>query len=235
MSTDPQTGYPPGHPTPGYPQDGYPPQRPTSGCGGCLGKFLIFLGIVFALMLVLCCGGGLYMRSYFIDSVSQQPAEVQAISDEIISIRVQPPLEPVGGGRFKVPFVGTSMGQGVVYADKGRKCILVLASIGDAFGPQLKEQLIQSLESGQSQKQSGNQDDHNEEIKDAKTTDLGPTIHAEKATFKITEGVGAKTGKKKIRVNGKFQGKTGPAVFLLNAEAETLSLEDVKKMIESME
>ena len=56
------SNYPPqqGSPLPGYPQDGYPPQRPRSGCGGCLGKFLIFLGVIFLLIIVLCCGGIFY-------------------------------------------------------------------------------------------------------------------------------------------------------------------------------
>src|SRR5271165_6105339 len=127
------SNYPPpqGFPTQGYPQETYPPQPPHSGCGGCLGKFLIFLGVIFLLIIALCCGGFFYLRSYVASSVSQRPAEVQTISDEIISIRAAP-LEPVAGGRFLVPIVDKSLGQGAVYSDKNHKSILVLASFGEA-------------------------------------------------------------------------------------------------------
>jgi hypothetical protein len=233
MSNYPQSGYPPG---PGYPQDGYPPQRSGCGCGGCLGKFLILMGVIFLLLIGMCCGVVFYLRSYFASSVSQQPAEVRAISDEIISIRIPPPLEPAGGGRFKVPFSDTTLGEGAFYADKDRKGFLMLVAFGDAFGPQIKDTVIHDFESGQNRKQpGGNEDDNNEELKDPKTTRLEPTIHGEKARFEITEGTGARTGKKKIRVQGAFLGKTGPAILVLNAEAETFSLEKIKEMIGSME
>ena len=104
MSNYPQPGYPPGQPVPGYPQDGYPPERPRSGCGcgGCLGKLLIFLGVIFALILALCCGGFFYVKSSFTD----QPAAAQEISDEIASLRLPAALEPVGGVRLKMPLTG---------------------------------------------------------------------------------------------------------------------------------
>ena len=54
MSNDPP---PQGYPPPGYPQAGYPSQQPRSGCGcGCVGKFLILLGVVFLLIIATCCG-----------------------------------------------------------------------------------------------------------------------------------------------------------------------------------
>jgi hypothetical protein len=175
------------------------------------------------------------LKSYIASSTSQQPAEVQKISDEIIAIRVPAPLEPVGGGRYEVPIIGKSLGQGAVYSDKNHKSVLILASIGDAFGPQIKEQILQGMESGQSQPRSANKDQNHEDLKDAKTTKRERTIQGEKAVFNITEGTGVQSGKKKIRVHGEFQGKTGPAVFILEAEEDTLPREKVEKMIDSME
>jgi flagellar basal body-associated protein FliL len=230
MSNNPQTGFPPGQPAPGYPQGGYP-QTPRSGCGGCLGKFLIFLGVVFVLLAVGCCGGGYYLYK---TSFTQQPAEIEAIAGEIISIRVPAPLEPVAGGRIKIPFAGTPLGQGAIFSDKDHTSGLFLASFNGDFGPQVKDQLIQILQSSQDQKQNPNKNEENEELKDAKTTKLEPKIQGEKAGFNITEGIGVQSGKKKIRVNGAFKGKTGPAIFVLNAAADTLSFDKVKEMIDSM-
>ena len=47
-------------------------------------------------------------------------------------------------------------------------------------------------------------------------------IQGPKAVFDISEGIGVKSGKKKIRVQGAFKGKTGPAMFILDAEEDTL-------------
>ena len=60
-------------------------------------------------------------------------------------------------------------------------------------------------------------------------------IQGEKAVFEITEGVGVQSNTPRIRVQGGFKGKTGPAIFILDAEEETLPLEKVQEMIESIE
>ncbi|MGA2258002.1 MAG: hypothetical protein ABSG53_25335, partial [Thermoguttaceae bacterium] len=198
-------------------------------------KFLIFLGVVFLLMIAMCCGGFFYLKSYFASSTSQQPAEVHKISDEIISIHIPAPLEPVAGGRFQMPILGKSLGRGAVYSDKNRTCILVLASIGDAFGPQLKEKILQGLEQGQSQNQPADRNENHEKLKDEKKTHRERTIQGERANFDITEGIGVQSNKKKIRVQGEFKGKTGPAILSLDADVETLPREQVDKMIDSME
>jgi len=237
MSNDPQSGYPLNQPQPGYPQGGYPPEQPRSGCGGCLGKFLIFLGIVFVLIFALCCGGVFYFRSYVTSSISQQPAEVQAIGDEIASLRVPAPLEPVGGGRFKIPFVGTLIAEGAAYSDKEHKCVLILGSFGQALDQNTKDKLLESLKSGQFQQNSAAKDknDSNEELKDVTKSHVERTIRDQKGNFEITEGVGVRTNKRKIRVQGAFLGKTGPAILIIEAEEGTLSLEKVKELIDSIE
>ncbi len=90
------------------------------------------------------------------------------------------------------------------------------------------------MESGQAQNQPGGKNDQSEELKDVKKSKLEPMIQGAKAVFDISEGTGVKSGKKKIRVQGAFKGKTGPAMFILDAEEETLPREKVDAMIESM-
>ncbi len=231
------SNYPPpqGYPQQNYPQEGYAPQQQRSGCGGCLGKLLILLGIIFALILAMCCGGIFYMKSYVANSVTQQPGEVQKISDEIISINVPAPLEPVAGGRFPVPWVGTTFGQFALYSDKNHKGVLVLASFGEALPPQYRDQLLQSMESGQFQSGPPDNNQSHEDLKDAKKTHRERTIQGAKAVFDITEGVGVQSNKKKIRVQGEFKGKTGPAMLILDVEEDAISLDQVQKMIDSMQ
>jgi hypothetical protein len=182
----------------------------------------------------MCCGGVLYLRSYIASAVSQQPAEVQAISDEIVTIHAAP-LEPVAGGRFRIPFVDKTLGQGVVYADKNHKSILVLGSFGEVFGKQFQDQFLEGLEKGQFQNGPANKNKNQEELKDIKKTQRERMIHGEKAVFEIKEGVGVQSNKKKIRVQGAFEGKTGPAIFILDAEEESLPLDKVEKIIDSIE
>ncbi len=172
MSNYPQPSYPQGNPPPGYPQDGYPPQQPRSGCGcgGCLGKFLIVLAVIFGLLIALCCGGFYYLKS----SVTDQPAEAQKISDEIASLRVPAPLEPVGGGRLKIPFVGKLVAEGTLYSDK-KGSVLLLGSFGEALDQNSRDQLMEGLRSGQfQQKPAGKgQNDNREELKERQEISRG--------------------------------------------------------------
>ncbi len=227
----------PGTPPAGYTQPGYPPpQQPSGcGCGGCLGKFLILLGAVFLLMIVVCCGGGYFVFDSFKKSSTQQPAEVRAISDEIAPMNVPAPLEPKGGGRYKLPIFGP-LGEGAIYAAPDKKAVLIVASFSDAFGPQFKDQMMKNLEAAPNQQRPANENDElNEELKDVKTTTVERTIRGEKAEFHISEGIGVRHGKKKIKVNGAFQGKTGPALLVIMADEETLSRKEVDDIIQSID
>ena len=230
---------PPGMSPTAYPPAPPPPQPSGCGCGGCLGKFFILLGVAVFLMLAVCCGGGYYVVQNLKNSTTQQPGDVQAISDEIVSMRIpQPPLEAKGGGRYKLPFVGP-VGEGAVFiADSGNgtkpTAMLIVASFCDAFGPQFKEHLMQGLESGSNQQKPSENDDLNEELKNPKDSTIDRMISGEKARFHISEGTGVKSGKKKIKVNAAFQGKTGPALLMIMADESTLSRKQVEDIIKSI-
>jgi hypothetical protein len=146
-----------------------------------------------------------------------------------------PPFSPSFGGRFNMPFAGTYLGEGAAYTAQGQKAVLLVASFSDTFGPQFKDQLIKGLEAGPGENKGGSNDDAHEELKDKKTSKVEKTIRGQSALFDITEGVGVKTGVKKIQVQGAFQGKSGPAILFITAEEKTLSREDVDKIIQSIE
>jgi hypothetical protein len=134
-----------------------------------------------------------------------------------------------------VPFSGTYLGEGVVYATPDKKTILVLASFSDSFGPQFKESLMKGLEAGPGENKPANNDDAREELKDVKKSEVERTIGGQKAIFHISEGVGIKTGVKKIQVQGEFQGKPGPTLLIIAAEEATLSREQVDEIIQSID
>jgi len=239
MSNYPPPGYqpPPSYPTPGYPQESYPPPQPRSGygCGGCLGKFLIFLGIVFLLLILVCGGTFYYVYTKFRDSLTYNAPEINKVTDEIVSTDIPDVLKPVGGGRFKMPFVDKTLGQRVVYSDKNHKAILILASWDEGFSPQAGEQILQTLETlMQPQNDADKSSEQMEGLKEAKTTVLEREIHGAKAHFDITEGVGTQSNKPRIRAQGAFKGKSGPANLFLEADEDTLSRAQVEKTIKSM-
>ncbi len=230
------SNYPPPGMQTAYPQPGYPPPPPQpSGCGGCLGKIFILLGVLFFLLIVACCGGGFYLRSYFKNSITQQATEIQSIRDDITSIDIpDPPLSPAFGGRFKMPVSGTFLGQGAGYTAPNNKALLVVASFSDAFGPQFKDQLVKALENGPGGNAGGNDQSH-EELKDVKKSEVERTIRGEKAVFSVFEGVGVKSGAKKIQVQGEFAGKIGASFLFISAEEDTLSRKKVDRIINSID
>ena len=118
MSNNPQPSYPPtGQPQPGYPQVAIRLSGHASGCGGCLVKILILLGVVFALILALCCGAFYYGKSAFF---TDQPAQAQKISDEIAS----PPRAGAVGARGRAAasrchLTGTLIAEGILLFRQG--------------------------------------------------------------------------------------------------------------------
>jgi hypothetical protein len=230
---------PPGMPQTAYPQAAYPPPPQPSGCGcgGCLGKFFILLGVGFFLMIVVCCGGFFYLGSLLQHSITQQPNDVREIREEVAALDVPAPLAPVGAGRIKMPFTGTLIGEGAAFADKDRTSFLFVGSFGTVFGVNFKDQLLKAVESGQFQNKPANakDDERSEDLKDVNKSQIDRTIRGEKAVFQITEGTGVKSGKKKIRVQGAFEGKIGPSLLVIDAEEATLSREKVDKIIQSID
>lgn len=224
----PQGGYPPpGYPPQGYPQMAYPPRQGM----GCVAKFFILLGILFLLSMCCCCGAFFGAKHYFTALSTTDPAQVESIAEGMTTIEVPPPLEPVGGGKYNVPFSSTLLGQGAVFGEKEHDTILVLLSVGDAFPQETQDQIRQGLENSFTQ-QNGKQE--REQLKDRKETRKEKTIRGEKAVFTIVTGVGMKSGKHRIEVQGSFQGKTGPVILILNADTDRLSEEKVNGMIDSI-
>lgn len=75
-------------------------QQPAPKPGMSTGKkVLVILGIIFAVLLVICCGGGVGLmwwgKSYVEDAASKDPKVVAAKTDEITQISVPPALKPM--------------------------------------------------------------------------------------------------------------------------------------------
>jgi hypothetical protein len=161
-------------------------------------------------------------------SIKRQPGEVQAIRDEIASIRVPPNLEPVAGGHVKV--FGQSLGDGVDYAAQDNKSLLILVHPANSGMPaNAQNPLIQILA------WMGQQQHLVEPLTNVTIKTVERTIRGEPATFEISEGTGSRSGAKRIQLQGTFQGNDGPAILFVVADKDALSPEQLDDVIKSID
>lgn len=116
------------------------------------------------------------------------------------------------------------------YADQPSHSMMVLAAVGQSFAGQNDARLRQQLD--QSLRQQGMDDKEALVIENSYAKQY--TIRGKLATFQITKGKGEKSHASRIEVAGSFQGKVGPAMLMLNADAEKVSEEEVVQMLESI-
>ena len=230
MSTYPQQ---PGYPVPpGYPPQAggpWPPPRTGMGCGT---KVLIALGVFFLLMLVLCCGGAIGVRSYLQHAITTDPDQIAATTEQMTSIEIPAMLKPFGAGTFRFPLVDKVACIGAMYADKNQNSTLGLISVGNLFDEGTQDKIRQTMED--SLRKQTDDRGQGETLLHRKDSEKTLEIRGEKAVFTITTGTGSKSDKPRIQVRGSFQGKTGPVLLLLDADAEQLPQAKVVEMIESI-
>lgn len=209
-----------------------PPPKSGMSTGA---KVLIALVIVFGGLLVLCCGGAIglvyYGRSYVADMVSKDPATIARATHEITEIDVPDELGPSASVNMKVPFTDQEIMVCVVYEDRETGSALVLASMGDAFGPQNQTQMRRSIDQSLRQQGLGEQED----IRIEESRQIEVEIRGETVKFTLAKGVGKKSADPRILVTGVFQGNRGPVMLILNADAEKFSEEEIVAMLESIE
>jgi hypothetical protein len=204
------------------------PPKPGMGCGM---KVLIALGILFALLLVLCCGGGIWWVASLKNAMTEDPAKVRIALGDITQIDVPPPLEPQVAFNLKFPVIGEFM-RFVVFADAKQDSTLVLFALGEALKSQNQAEMRRQIEQQMQQQGIGNQEQ--EELKNRLEGHKEVLVRGEKAMFTIIRGTGARSNVRRIQVQGTFLGKTGPVVLLLDADADKLPEEKVIGMLESI-
>ncbi|MGA2621155.1 MAG: hypothetical protein ABSF26_26320 [Thermoguttaceae bacterium] len=217
-----QMAYPPSDPH-------WRPPRPGMGCGM---KLLVALGVIFLLLTLLFCGGVFLLWSSF--KLTQDRAAVEAIAAQITDIDVPQVLQPAAAMNARVPVVDKTFVRFAAYSDKhaNQESFLLLFSLGEAIASQNQEKIRESIE--QALEQQGAPQGRHEALGERKEEQKEMEIRGRKATFTIAAGKGARSGVPRIEVEGTFQGKAGPVVVLLDADATRLSEGEVLKMLESI-
>jgi hypothetical protein len=239
MSTyPPPSGYPPQGPPP-YAAPQWTPPPPPAGMG-CGMKLLVLLGVVFLLLILLCCGGGFLLKGYFQRSAVKDPAEVEAVTAKIAAIEIPPPLKPAGGMSLEIPFIKKTLMLFAMYGDKpegkadspAQDSTLVLFALGDAFRGQNQEQMRRSIQ--EALDKQGMQKQEVEQLRNEQHSEKQVTIRGQKATFTITKGIGSKSKKPRMQVQGTFEGAAGPVLLLADVDTEQIGADKVLKMLDSI-
>ncbi len=227
----PQQGFPPpqGYPPQGYlPPQGYPPPRAGMGC---VAKLLIFLGIVFLLLVLVCCGGLFY---WIKNAASDSPETVKAATEEIASIHVPAGFRPAAVMDMRLPFDGQIIVVDVGYKhQEDVKGFLTLTAWGDPFDDSSRESLQRFLD--QTMAQHGILRDDRDPLQEQHTTRKPATIRGKEAVFNIIKGLDPISRRQRIHVEGTFQGKIGMVVLVFDADAAQCSAEDVEAMLNSIQ
>jgi hypothetical protein len=206
-----------------------PPPPPKSGMSTGA-KVLILLGILAAVLVLLCCGVGGFFVYKMRNMASDDPATIAAKTDEMTEIEIPEGLDPVMSLDVSIPFVGDVM-LITVYTNAQQDSSLILFAPGEQMRGEDQEQMQQQMQDSLRQQGMGAQ----EEIAEGETHTKEFTIRGETAKFVVTKGEGAQTGSERIIVMGTFQGKEGPVMLLLNADAEQYTEEEITTMLESIE
>jgi len=217
---------------PGFDQSFGQPSPPQRQGMSTAKKILLILGVLFGGIMVLCCGGVVYMIYYAKAMVSEDPTVIAATSAEITEIDLPAEMKPQMAMNIKVPFTGQEVIKAAIYTDEDNQGTLILGGVGKVMAEQnqadMQEQFTQALR--QQGIQSGEQ---NVELEEIRTIER--TIRGQPATFVISRGTDTESGKELFHVNGTFQGKNGPAIFLLIADPEAYDEDRVVEIIESIE
>jgi len=204
-----------------------PPQKEGKGCG-C--KLLIFLGIVFALLVVVCCGGFVWMGYYFSKGVSEDPQVIASVTSQLVQIDIPEGLKPGFSFNMKMPFTGEPIMVWVVHVDKDTRSMLVLGSFGGPLAGQDQDQLWDQIE--QSLEEQGLK--HEENVREWERYEKEVDVRGEPVTLHFATGQDEDTEAQRIEVTGTFRGEKAPVMFSFFGDAEKYDEETIVKMIESI-
>jgi hypothetical protein len=204
-----------------------PPEPPRSGC---FGKLVKGLGCGCAIVILLCCGGGVGSFYWLTKSVNQDPDQVKAVTQEIATIDIPASLVAKRVVNLKVPLIGKLVAKGVVYEDAETNTILVLGT-GLLCRPDMPEQSRTQIENAIEQMAMGSR---YEEMVVVGSETKPLKVKGEEASFRFTSGTGAKTHTNRIEVLGLFNGKQGKSLFLFLGSKDKYPEATLTKLIESI-
>ena len=205
----------------------YPPEPPRSGCGG---KLLKGLGCGCLLVGLFCCGGLVGSYAWIKKSISDDPAQARALTQEIAGIDIPASLAPVGSLTMRFPLTAKLIAKGALYQDANAHSFLILGTgplLDAGNAEQTRFQFQKSFRMQRPGERAEAMIDEHTEQKELK-------VNGQTTTFLFTEGKDPETHGKRLEVIGLFPGREGTAVFSFMGDGEKYPAETIKKLIESI-
>jgi hypothetical protein len=211
------------------PYDAPETARPGMSSGA---KVLLGLGIGCGVLVLLCCGiGGVSL--YFLGrnlqkGMSEDPATVREVAENIVTIEVPESLEPKMSLDFTIPFVNRRMMSMAVFASQDKHSTLVLFEVDQSMGG--NEEVMQA-QFKDAMRQSGRE--HRGEVELEEPEDVEAEINGNQTEFRF--GKGKHENREVWQATGAFSGKGGPAMLFMQLDAETFNKEQALDILHSMQ
>jgi len=207
---------------------GTEPQPQGKGCGK---KAVIIIGIMFAILALVCCGGLGYIIYVVRPTITEDPSEVVAKTAEIADIAILDGLEPKAAESMIIPFANIELTE-VEYSDEtGQDFVFMfVASVQNLDDIQMEEfhRILTQATSEHKRKVP-------EILNVSQSRDEIITVGGEPAALTISHGTGQRSNRPRLEVTGVFEGKIGTSKLIVNVDAEKYSEEDVLKMLSPTE
>ena len=206
------------------------PEAPRAGMSGT-SKLLLGMGIGCGVLVIVCCGGTIgslyWIGKTAQEAVTKDPAKIQELTEQIVSISVPDNLPPQLGMAFVVPIVNFPFMTWVQYGEQDGKNMLGLMQFNPRFDErQMKSQWRDSMRQNG---RGGFEDidvEHSERIEQQ--------VNGQDATFTLASGHEPGSDKEVWQVSGSFHGKGGPAILFLKADQSLLTKDQVLDILKSM-
>lgn len=196
-------------------------------------KLLLILAIIFLLCVLACCGGiGIFMyqaSAYMKDALTEDPAIIDQRRAELLDIDIPEGFAPKISIDMKVPMMDTRLMTIVAY-ESGPSNSLVLVGVGDMLSEMPKEDMEREIENSLQQQGLGQPAPGAKW--ESKTKEY--QIAGKPVTFKYQTVKNENDELTSIHVTGLVDGKRGPVLVTLSADAETLSEEEIDQVIQSI-
>lgn len=201
-------------------------------------KTWLILGVILGVCVLICCGGGVAMMTYFGTQVagmmSTDPAEISKAQAQVVDIEIPAEIPPKF--KFDLGMFGQQVALLVYFGAAGDDNLVWLAGSGnalqqqaqsdpDAMRAQLETQLIAQAQNAQAGTIKS--------LSDTTQRDVEVTVNGEASKITLTEGSDS-AGKKYVQASGMFKGKGGPSIIKIQVDAEKFTAEQVEAMLKSM-
>ncbi len=193
-------------------------------------KVVLTLGIVFAVVLLLCCGVIGFFLYPLSHSITRDSAAIRQITGKIVSIDLPPQFAPfMAIDDFSIPGTGVSFSLAVYAENPAGNTIMLAAIKGKDIEHVSQQQLEMQLKQSAASQPGGAKQVAIEETHQRKIN-----VHGKPVSFTISTGKEVQSGKPWLQATGMFQSDSGMTMFIFSGDASKYSEDQVARIIESI-